>query len=173
MGKGTSDLCRRAGCKGKVVLILDALNQLEDKQGAQELTWLPAEFPQNVWVILSTTTGKALDAVKERGYSILTLEPLALQEREEFVRKFLAQYSKQLNVQQLKRIVGNEKISNPLALQILLDEIEQIPYLLNEVLLLGKQLINLLYNQLRLLNIPYKFLHIHLLLILQPLMNKS
>jgi tetratricopeptide (TPR) repeat protein len=115
----------RAGCKGKVVLILDALNQLEDKQGAQELTWLPAEFPQNVWVILSTTTGKALDAVKERGCSILTLEPLALQEREEFVRKFLAQYSKQLNVQQLKRIVGNEKISNPLALRILLDELRQ------------------------------------------------
>ncbi|MHB8806471.1 MAG: DUF4062 domain-containing protein [Anaerolineaceae bacterium] len=115
----------KASQKGKIVLILDALNQLEDKQGAQELTWLPQEFPENVQVILSTLPGKTFDVVKERGFSILAVEPLTQNEREQFARMFLGQYSKQLNSQQLKKIVDNTKTSNPLALRILLDELRQ------------------------------------------------
>lgn len=120
-----SDWLFKASQKGKIVLILDALNQLEDKQGAQELTWLPREFPENVRVILSTLPGKSFDVVKERGFSILAVEPLTQNEREQFARLFLGQYSKQLNSQQLKKIVDNTKTSNPLALRILLDELRQ------------------------------------------------
>ncbi|MGV8025176.1 MAG: DUF4062 domain-containing protein [Anaerolineaceae bacterium] len=115
----------KASQKGKIVLILDALNQLEDKQGAQELTWLPQEFPENVQIIVSTLPGKTFDVVKERGFSNLAVEPLTQNEREQFAKMFLGQYSKQLNSQQLKKIVDNTKTSNPLALRILLDELRQ------------------------------------------------
>lgn len=114
-----------ASQKGKVLLILDALNQLEDKQGAQELTWLPQELPQNIQMVVSTLPGKSLNAVQERGYSVLTVEPLTLQEREQFASVFLAQYAKRLNSQQMKTIVESKKTSNPLTLRILLDELRQ------------------------------------------------
>lgn len=115
----------QASRKKKIVLILDALNQLEDRQGAQELTWLPRSLPENVGMILSTLPGKTLDEATERGYKFLQVEPLTRQECELFVHKFLAQYSKQLNSQQLNTIVDNPKLSNPLALKIMLDELRQ------------------------------------------------
>jgi len=125
-----------AAQKGRVLLILDALNQLEDKQGAQELTWLPMEFPENVQVILSTLPGKTLDSLNKREYPVLFIEPLTRQEREKFVSVFLAQYSKQLNSQQVGKIVEDPKLSNPLGLRILLDELRQfgIHERLNEII---------------------------------------
>ena len=114
-----------AAQKGRVLLILDALNQLEDKQGAQELTWLPVTFPEKVQVILSTLPGKTLDSLIKRGYPVLSVEPLMEQEREEFIHQFLAQYSKQLSSQQMKKIVDDPLFSNPLGLRNLLDELRQ------------------------------------------------
>ena len=123
--KAFPDWLQRANQKQKIVIILDALNQLEDKQGAQELTWLPRCLPENVGMILSTLPGKTLDEVTERGYEFLKIDSLTRQEREDFVNKFLAQYSKQLNSVQLQTIVDNQKSSNPLALRIMLDELRQ------------------------------------------------
>ena len=120
-----ADWLLRAGQKQKIVLIIDALNQLEDRQGAQELTWLPLSLPENVGMILSTLPGKALDEVTERGYAKLHVDLLSREEREQFAHKFLAQFSKQLNSQQIKIIVDNQKTSNPLALKIMLDELRQ------------------------------------------------
>src|SRR5208282_3402150 len=37
-----------AATKGRVVLVLDALNQLEDRDGAPDLVWLPPVLPENV-----------------------------------------------------------------------------------------------------------------------------
>jgi nephrocystin-3 len=123
--KAFPDWLQRASQKQKIVLILDALNQLEDKEGAQELTWLPRSLPENVGMIISTLPGKTLDEVTERGYEFLKVDPLNRQERELLVRSFLAQYSKQLNSQQLQTIIDNQKSSNPLAMRIMLDELRQ------------------------------------------------
>ena len=123
--KAFPDWLQRASQKHKIVLILDALNQLEDRQGAQELTWLPRSLPENVGLILSTLPGKTLDEVTERRYAFLQVDPLTRQEREQFIHKFLAQYSKKLNSQQLETIIDNPKSSNPLALKIMLDELRQ------------------------------------------------
>ncbi len=120
-----SDWLFKADQKGHVLLIIDALNQMEDKQGAQELTWLPDTFPDSVKVILSTLPGKPLDSLNKRGYPVLLIEPLSRQEQEEFIQKFLAQYSKQLDAQQVRMIVENPKFTNPLGLRILLDELRQ------------------------------------------------
>jgi tetratricopeptide (TPR) repeat protein len=114
-----------ANTKGKVVLILDALNQLDDKEGAQELTWLPRQIPENVKMVLSTIPGKTMRIVQERGYPTLTVQPLDQDEMEQLVTNHLAQYSKQLNHNQVKRIVEDPQSSNPLALRILLEELRQ------------------------------------------------
>jgi hypothetical protein len=43
-----------AAAKGRVVLVLDAINQLEDRDGAPDLVWLPPVLPENVRLIVST-----------------------------------------------------------------------------------------------------------------------
>lgn len=47
-----------ASAQGKVILIIDALNQLEDKDGAPDLLWLPPEIPKNLRLFLSTLPGR-------------------------------------------------------------------------------------------------------------------
>jgi nephrocystin-3 len=48
----------RVASKGRLILVLDALNQLEDRDNAPDLGWLPTYFPPNVRVILSTLPGQ-------------------------------------------------------------------------------------------------------------------
>lgn len=48
----------KASARGKCIFVLDALNQLEDKDNAPDLGWLPGFFPENIRVILSTLTVK-------------------------------------------------------------------------------------------------------------------
>lgn len=115
----------RAGRKGRVVLILDGLNQLDDRQGAQELTWLPSQLPENVAVIISTLPGKVLQACEERGYPTLIVRVLTWDEEKELAQKYLSRYSKSLTDMQLLSIVMAPQSSNPLGLRILLDELRQ------------------------------------------------
>jgi len=111
--------------KGKVVLILDALDRLDDREGAQELIWLPAQLPENISMVISTMPGKVLRTVQQRNYPMLTVEPLLINEAEKLVHTYLAQYSKQLNQDQVQRIIADPQSSNPLALRVLLDELRQ------------------------------------------------
>jgi tetratricopeptide (TPR) repeat protein len=114
-----------ASAKGKLVLILDGLNQLDNRENAQELDWLPLEFPENIKVLLSTLPSRAMDVVTKRGWPTLGVIPLTLAEREELVREFLALYSKQLSPEQVKRIIQDPQSENPLGLRLLLDELRQ------------------------------------------------
>ena len=114
-----------ASVNGKLVLILDALNQLEDRQGAQELSWLPLELPENVKIILSTLPCRALQVIQEREWPTITVEPLFFDERKQLIIEFLKQYGKQLSSRQVETIIQDPQSANPLGLTILLDELRQ------------------------------------------------
>ena len=45
-----------AAARGKVVLILTALNQLDDHDGAPDLVWLPPHIPENICMFTLHTT---------------------------------------------------------------------------------------------------------------------
>lgn len=115
----------KASQKGKLVLVLDALDLLKDEHGSQELTWLPMELPVNMALILSTATGKAMDAITSREYPTLHVQPLIPAEREKLVQAFLKQYSKELNNAQIEKIIRDPQSANPLGLRIILDELRQ------------------------------------------------
>jgi len=106
-----------------VVLILDALNQLEDRDGAPDLTWLPPAMPENVRLVVSTLPGRPLDEVRKRGWPTLEVRPLEMAERQELIREYLGQYAKTLDTLNVKRIAGAPGSANPLYLRVLLDEL--------------------------------------------------
>ncbi len=86
-----------AATKGKVLLILDSLNQLENKDDAHELFWLPEFLPASIRLIISTTSGNISELLKKRNWESYTVEGLAPKEREQVIDRYLAQYTKKLD----------------------------------------------------------------------------
>ena len=67
----------------RVVLVFDALNQLDADDRAQTLIWLPERLPANVRVLCSAATGpqkapRVLSAFGERDYVAAPIEPLTV-----------------------------------------------------------------------------------------------
>ncbi|MDR1222975.1 MAG: tetratricopeptide repeat protein [Tannerella sp.] len=109
--------------KEPLLIILDGINQLAERDNAKLLTWLPT-FPQNVKVIYSTLPNDATMTVfKRRGYDVFTLQPLDVEKREELIRIYLKSYGKSLSPVQIKRIASDKECENTLVLRTLLDEL--------------------------------------------------
>ena len=112
-----------AAAKGRVVLILDGLNQLEDRDGAPDLVWLPPVIPANVRLIVSTLPGRPLDDLRKRDWPTLDVQPLNAGEREQLITLYLAQYGKTLSQPQAQRVAAVPQTANPLYLRALLEEL--------------------------------------------------
>lgn len=115
-----------AAAKGRVVLVLDALNQLEDRDGALDLVWLPLRIPENVRIVVSTLPGRTLDEIEKRNWPTLKVELLSPDERRKLITEYLAQYAKSLSPLRVERIVAAPPASNPLYVRALLDELRLI-----------------------------------------------
>jgi tetratricopeptide (TPR) repeat protein len=109
--------------KSRAVLVIDALNQLEDRDGAPDLVWLPPVIPSNIRIILSTLPGRSFDEIKKRGWRTLPVEPLNENERSLFIGEYLRQYTKTLSPDLVQRIAFHKQTANPLFLQSLLEEL--------------------------------------------------
>jgi len=113
-----------ASVKGRVIIIIDALNQLEDVDGAPDLVWLPPVIPPNIRIILSTLPGRPLDDLKKRGWLSLQIQPLDKDERKELIREYLMQlYSRKLSEPRIEKIASADQTHNPLFLRALLEEL--------------------------------------------------
>ncbi|MBN1364743.1 MAG: tetratricopeptide repeat protein [Syntrophaceae bacterium] len=112
-----------AAMKGKIILVLDALNQLDTVDNAAELSWLPEHFPANVRVILSCLPGPSLEVLQRRGYPLFRVEGLREDERKKLMSEYLYKYRKRLSEERTERIVSAVQTENPLYLRVLLDEL--------------------------------------------------
>jgi tetratricopeptide (TPR) repeat protein len=112
-----------AAARGKVVLVLDGLDRLEDRHQALELLWLPHELPANVRLIVSAAGGRPLHVLRERGWPRLEVHPLRPGERRHLVADYLAGHSKRLSDEQVRRIAAAPPAGNPLYLCTLLEEL--------------------------------------------------
>jgi len=105
------------------VLVLDALNQLEEKDNARWLGWLPTFIPANIRVVVSTLPGESLEALEKRDYRQLVVQPLDVEARKRLICSYLALYTKELSEGLVDRIANGPASGNPLILRSLLDEI--------------------------------------------------
>ena len=104
-------------------MILASLNQLEDRNGAPDLVWLPTNIPAGVRLIVSTLGGRPLEELRKRGWPELTVEPLQPDECRQLIGDYLAQSARTLNRGQIDTIVAAPHTHNPLYLRTLLDEL--------------------------------------------------
>ena len=112
-----------AAAKGRVVLVIDALNQLEDRHAALDLTWVPAVVPANVRLVVSTLPGKPLSTITKRTWPRLNVEPLTVDERKRVVRCYFRRFFRELSPELVDRIADTPQAANPLFLRAVLEEL--------------------------------------------------
>ncbi len=118
---------KAAGAK-RVVLLIDAVNQLDATHNARSMTWLPDRLPENVRVVLSALPGPALDALDARAEppSKEPLEPLSEGDATAIMEQFLQRYRKTLDEEQRGALLAKQDAGNPLYLLTALEELRTL-----------------------------------------------
>lgn len=122
-----------------VIIILDAINQLQKTGDARTMRWLPRTLPQNVCIVTSAVEdprqqGKgydieqdttALDAMRARRPKTVEIAVAKLSdgEKQEIITSYLRQYNKELDTKLLAEMTAKQESYNPLYLQCALEEL--------------------------------------------------
>ena len=107
----------------RAILVIDGLNQLEDRDGALDLVWLPASLPPNVRLVVSTLPGRPLDEWLRRGWSTVEVQSLSQSEKALLINDYLKQYAKRLPGDLVEDIAAAPQTGNPLFLRLMLEEL--------------------------------------------------
>lgn len=119
-------LLEAAGKKGRTIIVLDGLNQLES--GLADLSWLPYQLPQNIKLIVSfksevPAAETLLMQIKERAV-LAEVNPFSnLEDRKKLVKEYLAQYLKDLDDRYRDILIQSAGAENPLFLKVVLSEL--------------------------------------------------
>jgi hypothetical protein len=112
-----------ASARGRILLILDGLDQLEDLEGPVGLDWLPEEAPSGVRLIVSCRRGPVLGELRRRRWAELQVKPLRRAEQRALVISFLGRYGKRLCSDAVEEITSARPAATPLYLRTLLEEL--------------------------------------------------
>jgi len=121
------DLLFRAAAAKRFVLVLDGVDQLEDRDGAPELSFLPPELPAGARVVLSTALATRPEAeCSRREWDALLVGELEVPQREEVLGALLASHVKSLDSAHVDLICSSPASSSPLFLSVLADELSVV-----------------------------------------------
>jgi WD40 repeat protein/tetratricopeptide (TPR) repeat protein len=122
------DLLAAVGRQGRVVLILDGLDQLDS--GLADLSWLPTTLPENVKLVVSFRSDDPAGEVLVRDLQgrppvwVVQARPFDDEgERRKLVEAHLGRYLKRLDEAALTQIVSFPGARNPLFLMVVLAEL--------------------------------------------------
>jgi len=104
-----------------LIIILDGLNQLQGE--ALNLRWIPDVIAPSIRLMISSTVEGTLVELQKRGWSRFGMQALSEAERETIVVRYLAEYHKSLNPDQIKRLATDYKCGHPLFLKTVLEEL--------------------------------------------------
>jgi len=112
----------------RVVFLIDAVNQLDEMGGAQEMNWLPYVLPSNVKIVVSCIEESereepALNALRRCKVPELCVEPLTDDERIKIITQVSSISAKSLGSEQIALLLKNPATKNPLYLTVALEEL--------------------------------------------------
>jgi tetratricopeptide (TPR) repeat protein len=126
--KLVSELPTRLGLAstGKpLAVFLDAVDQLSDVDNARDLTWLPAELPPHVRLVVSTLPGECLQVLERKlpAETRLELKPMLLAEGQALLDLWLQDAGRRLAPAQRSDLVGKFALTgSPLYLKLAFEE---------------------------------------------------
>jgi WD40 repeat protein len=119
---------RQACAKKHVVILLDAVNQLDSTSRSAGQHWLPAELPANARLVLSALEGPALDELRRGPHKPgeIELPPLTAADCDAIIDEFCNRYHKTLELDQRAALLAKTDASTPLFLQCALEELRTL-----------------------------------------------
>jgi WD40 repeat protein len=126
------DFLARVPAGRRVLIVIDALDQLEKVDHAKDLYWLPRDLPSHVKIVSScildpnTPAGEqdpVARACRYRADLRLRVEALTRDEREDIVREVPSLSAKTLDADQIRLLIENPATANPLYLRVALEEL--------------------------------------------------
>lgn len=143
-------ILKAAAAKGPVVVVLDAVNQLDRSADSREAYWLPHKLPVGVRIITSVLDHGAsshpdteptedaepdwLATLRRREFPEIRVPELTDDDRRQIIRELPSVFCKTLSDGQVAMLLQNEATRNPLFLTVALEELrifgsfEQIPH---------------------------------------------
>lgn len=112
----------------RVVLVIDALNQLDESDNAHNLYWLPQQPPGQVKILVSCIADPdreepVLKAFERQSCRRIDIEPLTDGERRAILREVPSLSAKSLDDTQINLLLSNPATTNPLFLLVALEEL--------------------------------------------------
>lgn len=116
-----------------VVILIDAINQMDAAHNAHAMRWLPDELPENARIIMSTivsptTSIPALDALRERRQppNEVALRALNASDATAIMEQYLDRYRKTFDMDQRSALLGKSGSGTPLYLLTALEELRTL-----------------------------------------------
>ena len=121
-------LLRRAAAERDVIVLLDALDQLELPRATAPAAWFPLLLPKRVHLVASSTPNALTDALEQRlgSGAVLQLGNLGMEDRQDLVRRHLALRHKRLPDTLLQRLLDDRVRTDsrlPLYLLVAVEEL--------------------------------------------------
>jgi hypothetical protein len=121
------ELLAQAAEGRRIILVLDALNQLDRTDNAHLMHWLPQPLPDGVRIVASSLEGPAADALRRRqDVEEKPLEPLAPKDSLAIAESFLKRYGKRLAPDQRQALLEKPEAGNPLYLLVALEDLRTL-----------------------------------------------
>jgi len=112
-----------------LIVFIDAVNQLSDSNNARNLTWLPADLPDYVRIIVSTIPGECKNALEAKllSESLVKLESMPLDEGQNLLKAWLKDARRNLQDNQEKELLDKfaQAKGLPLYLKLAFEEARQ------------------------------------------------
>ncbi len=127
-----SKFLEQAAAAKHVVILMDAINQMDPAHNAQAMRWLPDELPDNARIIMSTIKSDppvpALNALRARRQPPVEVELRALDESDAtaIVQQFLDRYRKTFDSEQRALLLSKSGSGTPLYLLTALEELRTL-----------------------------------------------
>lgn len=108
---------------GTIVVVLDALDQLQPLEAARSLSWLLDYMPERTRLVASTLEGDCLDVLRRRGVEEIALPPLTYNEQKQIIQNLLGEWRRKLDAEQMAALLAHPGAANPLYLRVALEEL--------------------------------------------------
>lgn len=123
------DYLRLAAERGhRIIILIDAINQLDPLTNIPPHRWLPDDLPPSVRWIVTTLPDDGLDLLRRRAQPPreYILEPLSEADSNTIIDRFLERYNKQFEVTQRTALLAKMDAGKPLYLQVALEELRTL-----------------------------------------------
>jgi len=110
--------------KERIVIVIDALDQLMPLEAAHGLGWLLDYMPEKARLVVSSLEGDCLEVLRRREAEEITLPPLSGDEQRQIVLVLLGEWGRRLDEKQMAALLAHPGVKNPLYLRVALEELK-------------------------------------------------